>query len=100
MLYAKDIRQLDSLVQTVRIFSKDIGMGFGIQKCAMVELKRGKMIQSNGIDLPEGQKLKSLEEGEGYRYLGILESDKVKSVEMKGILRKEYYHRVKKIFKI
>ena len=66
-LYAKDIRQLDSLVQTVRIFSNDIGMEFGIQKCAMVELKRGKMIQSNGIDLPEGQKLKSLEEGEGYR---------------------------------
>ena len=98
-LYAKDIRQLDSLVQTVRIFSNDIGMEFGIQKCAMVELKRGKMIQSNGIDLPEGQKLKSLEEGEGYRYLGILESDKVKSVEMKDILRKEYYHRVRKILR-
>ena len=56
-LYAKDIKQLDSLVQTVRIFSNDIGMEFGIQKCGMVELKRGKMIQSNGIDLPEGQKL-------------------------------------------
>ena len=73
-------------------------MEFGIQKCAMVEKKRGKMIQSNGIDLPEGQKLKSLEEG-GYRYLGILESDKVKSVEMKDILRKEYYHRIKKILR-
>ena len=65
----------------------------------MVELKRSKMIQSNGIDLPEGQNLKSLEEGEGYRYLGILESDKVKSVEMKDILRKEYYHRVRKILR-
>ena len=56
-LYAKDIRQLDSLVQTVRIFSNDIGIEFGIQKCAMVELKRGKMIHSNRIDLPERQKL-------------------------------------------
>ena len=44
-LFAKDIRQLDSLVQTVRIFSNDTGMEFGIQKCAMVQLKRGKMIQ-------------------------------------------------------
>ena len=93
-LYAKDIRQLDSLVQTVRIFSNDIGMEFGIQKCAMLELKRGKMIQSNGLDLPEEQKLTSLEDGEGNRYLGILES-----VEMKDILRKEYYHRVKKILR-
>ena len=30
-LYAKDIRQLDSLVQTVWIFSNDIGMEFGFK---------------------------------------------------------------------
>ena len=39
-LYGKDKDQLDSLVQTVRIFSSDIGMTFGIEKCAMVEMKR------------------------------------------------------------
>ena len=41
-LYAKSEQQLDSLVQTIRSFSKDIGMQFGIDKCALIMLKRGK----------------------------------------------------------
>ena len=34
-LYSQSEKGLDSLVQTVRIFSEDIGMEFGIQKCAV-----------------------------------------------------------------
>ena len=98
-LYGKTKNELDSLVQTVRIFSSDIGMEFGISKCAMVEMKKGKMVNSEGIELPEGEQIKSLEEGEGYKYLGIIQSDKVKSKEMKGILRKEYFRRMRKILK-
>ena len=37
-LYAKNEKELDTLVQTVRIFSGDIGMEFGIHKCAMIKL--------------------------------------------------------------
>ena len=34
---------LDSLDQIVRIFSDDIGMEFGIDKCATLVLKRSKI---------------------------------------------------------
>ena len=34
-LYGRNINEIDSQIQTVRIFSQDIGMEFGIQKCAM-----------------------------------------------------------------
>ena len=98
-LYGKSLEELDSLVQTVRIYSKDIGMEFGIEKCAMIEMKRGKMIYSEGIQLPSGEKIKSLEEDEGYKYLGVLESDKVKSLEMKSILKAEYFRTTRKILK-
>ena len=98
-LYGKDKNQLDSLVQTVQIFSSDIGMTFYIEKCAMVEMKRGKLIDSDGLDLPEGQKIKSLQDEEAYKYLGVLENDKIKSTEMKDILRQEYFRRVKKILR-
>ena len=98
-LYGKDKNQLDSLVQTVRIFSSDIGMTFGIEKCAMVEMKRGKLIDSDGLDLPEGQKIDSLQDEEAYKYLGVLENDKIKSTEMKDILRQEYFRRVKTILR-
>ena len=43
------MQELDSLVQTVRIFSSDIGMQFGIFECALYEMKRGKLVQSEGI---------------------------------------------------
>ena len=36
-LYAKSEKGLGSLVQTVRIFSDDIGMEFGIDKCVNSE---------------------------------------------------------------
>ena len=39
-LYAKNEKGLESLVQTVWIFSDDIGMEFGIDKCAALVLKR------------------------------------------------------------
>ena len=39
-LYTKNEKGLDSLVQIVRIFSEDIGMECGIDKCATLVLKR------------------------------------------------------------
>ena len=87
-LYAKKVKELDSLVQTVRVYSEDIGMKFGIQKCAMAEMKREKMVRSEGIELPYEEIIKSLEEDEGYKYLGILECDIVKSNEMKETTKK------------
>ena len=98
-LYGKDKDQLDSLVQTVLIFSSDIGMTLVIEKCAMVEMKRGKLIDSDGLDLPEGGKIRSLQDEEAYKYLGVMENDKIKSTEMKDILRQEYFRRVKKILR-
>ena len=54
-LDAKNRNELDSLVQTVRMFSKEVGTQFGIQKCAMVERKRVRMILSEGIGLRIGK---------------------------------------------
>ena len=71
-LYTKTSNQLDSLIQTVRIFSSDIGMKFGIEKCAVLIIKRGKMTQSKGITLPDDTNIRSLKEGEGYKYWKLM----------------------------
>ena len=39
-------KRLDSLVQTVRVFSEDIGMKFGIEKCAMLVMEKGKIVKT------------------------------------------------------
>lgn len=56
-----------------------------------MEMRRGRMVRNEGIDLPNGETIKALEENEGYKYLGILECDKVKGVEMKELIRNEYF---------
>ena len=61
-LFAKNEKEIDSLLQTVRIFNDDIGMKFGLEKCAAITMKRGKMVHSDGIALPDGTQLRALGE--------------------------------------
>ena len=97
-LYAKSDKGLESLVQTIRIFSADIGMDFGVTKCANLVVKRGKPIEE-GIKLPDGREIKNLGKGDSYKYLGVLESDEFKRGDefAKKELIKEYFRRVRKI---
>ena len=68
-------KDLDSIVQTVRVFSENIGMGFCIEQCAMIVMEKGKIVNSVGIEFPDGKVIKLLQESESYKYLGILEAD-------------------------
>ena len=89
-LYSRSEKGLDSLIQTVRIFSEDIGMDFGIEKCAMLVTEKGKIVKSVGKELPDGKVIKPLQERESYKYLGILEADKFLEEKMKLNVLKEY----------
>ena len=51
-------------------------MEFRIEKCAMLVMEKEKILKSVGLELPNGKVIKSLQEGESYMYLGILETDK------------------------
>ena len=65
----------------------------------MLVMKRGKIIKLDGIELPNDKVIKSLEEGESYKYLGVLEADKVMVNEMKDKVKKEYYRRARRCWK-
>src|SRR6185436_15423074 len=72
-LYGKTSTELQSLLNTVRIYSSDISMEFGIDKCATLEIPRGKHVASQGITMTQGGSIKSLGIEESYKYLGILQ---------------------------
>ena len=91
---------LDSLIQAVRDFSEDIGMEFGIEKCAMLVMKKGKIVKSAGVELPDGKVIQSLLKRENQKYLGILEADKFLEEKMKLNVSKEYIRRLRKIFEV
>ena len=91
--------EFDQLVQTVRILSEDIGMEFGISKCALLVMKRGKFCQRDGIGLPISQELRAREEGETYKYLGVLEADEIRHEAIHGNIHTEYFTKVRSILK-
>ena len=59
-------------------------MQFGIKKCGVLIIERGKVIRADGIRLPDEQHMKDINEN-GFTYLGILETDKIKEKEMKNV---------------
>ena len=67
-LYGSNKDQLDSLIRVVRIFSEDIRMSFGLEKCAVLEMRRGRKVDSSGIDLPDDQHIGEVKEV-SHRYL-------------------------------
>ena len=54
-LYSRNEKGLDSSVQRVWFFSEDVGLEFGIEKCAMLAMQKGKIVKSVGIELPGGK---------------------------------------------
>ena len=93
-LYGRNRVEVEGLVGVVKKFSDDIGMEFGIDKCATIEIRHGKQVECSGIELPGGAVMKEVEES-GYKYLGVLEGACIMNREMKDLVRKEYYRRVK-----
>ena len=59
-MYANNEKGFESFVQTVRIFSDDVDMEFGIDKCTTLLLKRRKMTKFDRISLPDGRVMKGL----------------------------------------
>ena len=52
---------------------------------------------TNGMELPNQDKIRTLGENETYKYLGILEADSIKQVEMKDRIQNEYLRRTRKL---
>ena len=53
-LYGKSENEIEGLVSTVEVFSKDIGMEFGIKKSGVIIMNRAKVKSTDGIELPSG----------------------------------------------
>ena len=97
-LHGKSAAELKSLFNTVRIFSKDISMEFGLDKCATLAIIKGKVTKTQGMNLPNND-IKGLNLNETYKYLGILPADDIKHKQVKKKTLSEYNTLVKKILK-
>ena len=100
-LSGKNEKEMENLIQTVRIYIQDIGIEFGIEKYTMLTMSSGKRHMPEGIELPnqvkKNQKIKQNSwKKETKKYLGILEADTIKYEEMEEKIRKQYLKRMRK----
>lgn len=97
--YAKNDEQQLGLITIVKTFSDDICMEFGLDKCAKATFKRGKLFTTQDLEIDMDTKIKELEQEQTYKYLGIDEGDGIQHSKYKERIRKEYYSRIRMIFK-
>ena len=57
-LYSRSQDEVDALLGLVQEYSKDIGMEFGMGKCAVLGIKNGKRVECSGAELPSGDLMK------------------------------------------
>ena len=62
-------------------------------------MKSGKRNMTDGMELPNQDKIRTLRENETYKQLGILEADIMKQVKIKDKIQKEYLRRIRKLLK-
>ena len=59
-LFAKNEKELETLIHRVRINSQDTGMECGIEKCTMLVMKSGKRHISDGMELTNQDKIRTV----------------------------------------
>ena len=90
-------KELETLIQTVRIYSQDIGKEFSIEEYAMRVIKRGKRHITKGAEQPNQVVIRTLGVKETYIYLGVLEADTIKQVDTKEKIKKEPLRKYRKL---
>jgi len=74
-------------------------MEFGLEKCAKIEFKRGKLVHSQNLVIEINREIQELEEGKTFKYLGIEESEGIQHQQMKERLKQEYSRRLRMVLK-
>ena len=84
-IFARGIAEMERCRALIQEFSDDIKMTFGLDKCAVIHMKKGKIVHS-----PSVQAIPLLTKDGDYRYLGILQSDNILHDQTKQIAKKEF----------
>jgi hypothetical protein len=62
-LIAKSEEELQNQIQTVKTFSDDINMEFGLEKCVKITFQRGKLTHSLNLVFDTNREIQELEHG-------------------------------------
>ena len=74
-------------------------METGLEKCAKITIKRGKLTHLRNLVIDTNREIQVLEQGKTYKYLGIEENEGIQHQQRKERLKQEYSRRLRMILK-
>src|SRR5215469_8887312 len=86
-------------IKIVQTISKVINMNFGLEKCARICRKRGRVQSKMHIGSTFENNIKELDPRKAYRYLGIEEIFDIQHKNEKEKLKKEYLRRLRLVLR-
>jgi hypothetical protein len=96
-LYANAKKNLDNLLAITCNFSKSIAMELGLEKCKIINLEKGCLVQSEGFYIDDNQAIQDLAENENDKYLGYLQLKGLKHDIIKDKLLSQFKNRIDQI---
>lgn len=98
-LYAASAADLTLALNIVQVYSQDIGMAFGLDKCAVLHIKKGRNEDfGEDMQLVDGSIIHHLNAGDSYTYLGVSESHVQDVKAVKETLRSKYRQTLRQIW--
>ena len=70
-VYARDERAMKKALSLVDRVSKAVGMELGLRKCAVANIKRGKLQEAGALALSDDRTVPAARKDDPYRYLGV-----------------------------
>lgn len=97
-LYAGTDNHLRSLLRIIDMFSRDIRMEFGLDKCRIQAIRKGHHEPHAGHSIGDLH-IEAMTETDFYKYLGILQGTHARVGDLKEALLSEFLRRVKLVLK-
>ena len=98
-IYASNKTDLDHLLQTIHQFNTDIRMELGPDKCRILKIEKGEVVETEGSALDKDITIEAMKGDELYKYLGYQQSKQIASKQVKATLTKNFQQRLHVILK-
>ena len=95
--YCNGPKSLEKMCHVIEMFTNDIGMELGLNKCAVVHIRKGKYEKLEGVTFKSGGIIQELQNDDCYKYLGIEELVGIQHNAVKEKIRKKAKAKLRKL---
>ena len=96
--YHKSRNKAAVMSTTIKSMFTDIGFEWGLQKCAAVEVNRGKLTEGGNLTVSKEGSIQIMSEDDHYKFLGTVEKSKQLDELITQTLSQEYIRRLSVIW--